>query len=208
MPQQSSVNRTCLTVPILHHKTASTVLQGIPERAAVLLAVDASASMGCHDLKPSRLNAAKSFCTRIIQGLAPYRPETRVAVIVFADEAMVVVPLTPAKRVREIAREIDRIDSLGSSNLTAALRCAVELAQPLQEKVVVIVLSDGHHTSDADPTPVAEKLRENAVVISIGVAGHPAAVGGGASKSIASRCANGQPRYAWIGALSRDGWRL
>ncbi|MCU6167898.1 VWA domain-containing protein, partial [Enterobacter roggenkampii] len=57
----------------------------------LVIAIDVSNSMMAEDIKPSRLAKAKQMLTRIIDE----RRDDKVAIVVFAGEAFIQLPLTP-----------------------------------------------------------------------------------------------------------------
>jgi Ca-activated chloride channel family protein len=132
------------------------------ERATTILVVDASRSMESHDIKPSRLGAAKDAVRTFLERV-PKR--MRVGLIVFAGEAQVAAPPTTDRDlVRESVADMDRFSGFGGTAIGDALAAAAELgvqavadgnaslaaadtrSGPTHGLVSILFLSDGAQT--------------------------------------------------------------
>jgi len=112
-----------------------------------VVAVDVSLSMMTQDVKPNRLERAKSSLSLLIDQL---RGE-RVGVVAFAGEAVTVCPLTQdADAAKELlgALEVGAVPTPGTA-VGAALRTAVAMLGRYPGGKAVILLTDGEdHKSD------------------------------------------------------------
>ena len=166
------------------------------------LVIDASGSMQSTDWKPSRSEGAKEAAKTFCQRLATEQPDARVAVIAYGSRARVFCKLTRARDLTKISRAIDAIGGLGSTNIKAGLKQAHDILRDQCPICQVIFLSDGHNT-EQDPKPVADALKEFAVIECVGIGGSPQDVDEELMKYIASEHPDGSKRYRWIGDKER-----
>jgi Ca-activated chloride channel homolog len=97
------------------------------ERATVILVIDDSLSMQARDVKPTRLEAAKSALVSFLDRV-PSR--LRVGLIVFSGEAQVAAPpTTDHGLVSDSVSEIGLFQGFGGTAIGDALAAAVELGQ-------------------------------------------------------------------------------
>lgn len=134
----------------------------------VLVALDLSRSMRVKDVKPDRLAQAKM----VIYELMDAMPNERIGLIGFAGNAYLYAPLTVDHRaVRETVEQIDETWApLGGSNLSDALRLAIEtLKETGQKNNALVILSDGEkHDGDIEDM-IAEAERSGVYILAIGV---------------------------------------
>ena len=76
----------CLARPQTHNSWGKRTTEGID----IMLAMDVSTSMLAQDLKPNRIEAAKSVATEFISG----RPDDNIGLTIFAGEAFTQCPMT------------------------------------------------------------------------------------------------------------------
>lgn len=117
----------------------------------VFLVVDVSRSMLAEDLKPNRLEVAKTK----LREFAALRPTDRLGVIIFSEKVYTMLPLTtdPAL-IDQILSDI-KIGFLGSgTNIGDALALAVARAQASETKNKVIVLLTDGVTNVGNLTPM------------------------------------------------------
>jgi Ca-activated chloride channel family protein len=137
----------------------------------VILAVDVSNSMQADDIKPTRLEAAKTAARAFVNRQPP---AVRVGVVAFGDGAVVVQ--TPTTAHPDVIKAIDRLSSGGGTSLGQALVASLTaiagkpitidpqaLASDSAEVDIgyfgsstVVLLSDGEETSRPDPVSVAQ----------------------------------------------------
>ena len=137
----------------------------------VILAFDVSTSMMADDLKPSRIDAAKQAAS----GFVRKQPSTiKVGVVAFNDSAVTMLQPTAVRE--EVLEAIDRLTAQGGTSLSEGMFAslgavagkAIDIPANASEEdllsldighfgsAVVVLLSDGEHTSRVDPLTVAE----------------------------------------------------
>ena len=134
----------------------------------VLVALDLSRSMRVEDVKPDRLNRAKTILYELLEAM----PNERIGVIGFAGSAYLYAPLTIDHRaVRETVEQInEEWVTRGGSNFGDALELAIEtLRQTGQRNNALIVLSDGEK-HDGSLDDLIEQAAEAGIrIVAIGV---------------------------------------
>lgn len=137
----------------------------------VILAFDVSTSMKADDLKPSRIEAAKQAAS----AFAKQQPRTvKVGVVAFSDSAFAI--LKPTDNPDEVISAIERLAPQGGTSLSEGLFGSlsaisgkpIQLPEDATEEdilsidighhgsAVIVLLSDGEHTSRVDPVQVAD----------------------------------------------------
>lgn len=164
----------------------------------VLLLIDASASMLDDDWKPTRLDAGKQAILAYITRLIRDQTDVHVAVVAYGSRTEVVVPPIAVQEFKHLESELTPVESLGSTNIHAALTVANELAGRCVGSTETLLLSDGHNTGP-DPRPVADVLRQTSTIETVGIAGTPDSVDTELMKYIATPDTHGRKRYRWIG---------
>ena len=178
------------------HQSAQTPCAGSRQSVLVL---DASGSMFAEDWEPSRLGAAQDAAKAFIQRLSREEPDAHVAIVAYGDHACTLCELTCVQDQAALSYHIDRIKCLGDTNITGALRKADRLLPNNGNVCQVVLLTDGHHNVGANPKRVAQKLKQFAIIESVGIGGSPADVQENLLKSISSAYPDGTKRYRWIG---------
>lgn len=136
----------------------------------IVMAMDISGSMIAEDLKPNRLEAAKSVGVDFITS----RPNDNIGIVVFAGESFTLSPMTTDKGslvslMNNISDEM--IDADGTA-IGMGLANAVNRIKDSQAKSkVIILLTDGsNNTGEVDPLTAAELAKTfNIRVYTIGV---------------------------------------
>jgi Ca-activated chloride channel family protein len=136
----------------------------------IMLCLDVSESMSAPDLKPNRITAAKERAKEFVSK----RNGDRVGLVVFANGAMTMCPLTSDRSV--LTAVIDRVRlgmidgtrtavGMGLANAVARLKTSTAKSK------VVILLTDGvNNTGEIDPQTAAQLARSYGIkVYSIGV---------------------------------------
>ncbi|MDQ4096561.1 MAG: VWA domain-containing protein [Actinomycetota bacterium] len=144
----------------------------MPRReGTVILALDVSNSMRATDVKPTRIEAAKSAARAFVKRQPP---AVRIGVVAFGDGAVIVQP--PTNTHADVVRSIDRLTPQGGTSLGRALVTSLSaiagkpvtidpdaLASDSAQvdigyfgSATVVLLSDGEETSRPDPVAVAE----------------------------------------------------
>jgi len=111
--------------------------------------------------------------------------------------------LTPARDVEIINRSIRRIKVLGDTNITSGLRKAFDLLGGCRSTAQIVLLTDGHHNSGRGPLNIANRLKQFAIIESVGIGGSPHDVDESLLKRISSAYPDGTKRYHWIGDKER-----
>jgi Ca-activated chloride channel family protein len=137
----------------------------------VILAMDVSNSMRATDVKPSRIEAAKTAARAFVKAQPP---AVRVGVVAFGDGAVLVQ--TPTNVHADVVKSIDRLTPEGGTSLGQALVASLSAiaGKPITLDVqalasdsapvdigfygsaTVVLMSDGEETSRPDPVWVAE----------------------------------------------------
>jgi Ca-activated chloride channel family protein len=159
---------TLLVVGMAHPKTT---IKTPRREGTVILAVDVSNSMQAADVKPTRLEAAKTAARAFVERQPP---EVRMGVVAFGDGAVMVQ--TPTTAHADVVKSIDRLSSGGGTSLGEALVTSLSaiagkpvtidpqaLASDSAQvdigffgSATVVLLSDGEETSPPDPVAVAQ----------------------------------------------------
>ena len=138
------------------------------EEATVVLAMDVSRSMAADDIRPSRLDAARSAATAFLEKV---HEAYRVGIVAFSTRAQIVLPPTTD---REAARTALFALRLGSgTSIGDGLDRSVTLVRPRGQRredavpATVLLLSDGAHTAGPPlPLQVAQRARRLGVPVS------------------------------------------
>lgn len=161
----------------------------VPQRSStVVLAFDTSASMLADDLEPTRLDAAKAAAAEFV---AEQDDGVQIAVVSFGQAGAVTSRPTD-DRVATVAA-INRLQPEGGTSLSQGLFAALStLAQePIMfdgetvpevdfggfGSTLIVMLSDGEDTSEADPELLTELASRNGIrIVTIGVGTEEGAV--------------------------------
>ena len=130
----------------------------------LIFCLDTSRSMLASDVDPDRLTRARNDVKAVLPELAG---GDRVALVVFAGQARLWVPLT--HDLPSFGQLLDEVDTtlvpVGGTDLAAALRRAKELSQPDESSTTaVVLLTDGQvHDVPAGLRPKLPKLPARSV---------------------------------------------
>ena len=129
----------------------------------LMFALDVSNSMLSADINPTRLSAAKELIKNLVNTL----DVNRVGLIVFAEKALLQLPMTHDTKAAEMyINEVntDAIPQQGTSIGDALTQCDKSLNLNEYKYKTVVLISDGE---DHDNTAIsmAKQLRENGVVV-------------------------------------------
>lgn len=135
----------------------------------ILIAMDISRSMETQDVRPSRLEQARSAAYELIKAL----PEDKIGLIVFSGEANMVVPLTyDHASLSETLQHIDRSwVATGGTNFGQVLNHAMEnfKRSAPDGTNALIILSDGEDTMRTSSEAAAEARERHLLVITVGI---------------------------------------
>lgn len=122
----------------------------------IMLLLDISESMQLEDLKPNRLEAAKSVATDFIKG----RSHDKIGIVVFSGEAFSLAPLTTDYELLNSFVKDIRSDVINSGGTAIGNAIGVginRLKESDNKSKVVILLSDGDNTAgNLDPLMAAK----------------------------------------------------
>lgn len=154
----------------------------VPQRTStVVLAFDTSSSMLADDLEPTRLDAAKTAAAEFV---ATQPDGVQIAVVSFGQAGAVTSRPTD-DRVATLAA-IERLQPEGGTSLTQGLFAGLSTLarEPILfdgeavpdvdfggfGSTLIVMLSDGEDTSEADPAPLVELAAQNGIrIFTIGV---------------------------------------
>ena len=116
----------------------------------LVIAIDVSNSMMAEDIKPSRLAKAKQILTRIIDE----RRDDKVAIVVFAGEAFIQLPLTPDNQSAKLF--LETIDPSLVPVQGTAIGSAIDISMSCFsndtdiDKAIVLITDGEGHEGDAE----------------------------------------------------------
>lgn len=137
----------------------------------LVVAIDVSNSMLAEDIKPSRLTKAKQMLTRIIDE----RKDDKVAIVVFAGEAYVQLPLTPDNQSAKLFLETINPDlvpvqgtAIGSA-IDVSMTCFSNDSEI--DRAIVLITDGESHEGDAEQA--AERAAEKGIHVNVVGIGTP-----------------------------------
>ncbi len=135
----------------------------------LILIIDKSASMAGSIIQKSKMEGAKIAAFSAVEML---NPVDKVGVLAFDSKFEWIIPITQAKKRREIARKLSVLKEGGGTDLYPALQEAFRVLQKVPAaKKHIIVLSDGL-TTPADFETLVRSMRKARITIStVGVGG-------------------------------------
>lgn len=154
-----------LARPYQRYSAQHTYTEGVD----IMIVLDISTSMLAEDLKPNRLEAAKRVALEFARG----RPADRVGLVVFAAEAVALVPPTFDRRVLE--EWLPKVKSEMLMDGTAiGMGLAVALARlhtsTAKSKTILLVTDGENNTGIIDPVSAAQIARSLGVrIYTVGV---------------------------------------
>lgn len=134
----------------------------------LIVCLDTSRSMLAADMEPTRLQRALRDVRAVLPDL---QGGDRVGLVVFAGEARLQVPLThDLDSFRGLLDEVDtEVVRKGGTDLAAALRKALQLADPEQARTTaVLLLTDGEDLAGAGQQAATELAAKGLVVHAVG----------------------------------------
>jgi Ca-activated chloride channel family protein len=148
------------------------------EQATVMLATDQSGSMQATDVKPSRLEAARSAAKGFV-GRLPR--QFQLGLVAFNSASQLLVPPTSDRKL--VNDTIDTLQPEGGTAIGTAIETSLSGLRPvLSERqgrkgppAIVVLLSDGYSTTGPDPLKVARQARKLKVPVNTVALGTEAA---------------------------------
>ncbi|MBQ0155524.1 MAG: VWA domain-containing protein [Bacteroidales bacterium] len=136
----------------------------------IMMSLDISGSMLAEDLKPNRLEAAKSISAEFVNS----RPNDNIGLVVFSGESFTQCPLTTDKAALSQLFSVinEQMIQANGTAIGLGLASAVNRLKDSQAKSkVIILLTDGsNNTGEIDPTMASELAKSFGIrVYTIGV---------------------------------------
>lgn len=135
----------------------------------LVIAIDVSNSMLAEDIKPSRLAKAKQMLTRIIDE----RRDDKVAIVVFAGEAFIQLPLTPDNQSAKLF--LETIDPSLVPVQGTAIGSAIDISMScfsndsdIDKAIVLITDGEGHEGNAEEAAARAAEKGVHVNVVGIG----------------------------------------
>lgn len=135
----------------------------------LVIAIDVSNSMLAEDIRPSRLAKAKQMLTRIIDE----RKDDKVAIVVFAGEAFIQLPLTPDNQSAKLF--LETIDPSLVPVQGTAIGSAIDMSmtcfsndQDIDRAIVLITDGEGHEGNAEEAAARAADKGVHVNVVGIG----------------------------------------
>lgn len=136
--------------------------------AQTVIAVDVSASMRAQDLKPDRLDNAKTMLRMLVSNLK----EERIGIVAFTSQAFIQCPITTdqeALRYFIAALKPDMLPVPGTS-LAAPVQLAARMLSKYPGQKALILLTDGEDHTEKELAQAKETALKNGVrIIAIGI---------------------------------------
>lgn len=136
--------------------------------AQTVIAVDVSASMRARDLKPDRLENAKSMLNMLITNLK----DERIGIIAFTSQAYVQCPITTDEDALKYFVSSLRPDMLPvpGTSLAAPVKLAAHMLAKYPGQKALILLTDGEDHSEKELKEAEETAQKNGIrIITIGI---------------------------------------
>ncbi|RYD82429.1 MAG: VWA domain-containing protein, partial [Sphingobacteriales bacterium] len=140
----------------------------------IVLAIDVSRSMDAKDLKPSRMAQTKHFAQQFLDLL----PQDRVALVLFAGNAYIQLPLTsdlPSAKMFIGSISTDVAPTQGTSVSAAINQCMSLLFPETKSKQntnaakVIVLLSDGENHDEAAEKEAENAAKSGAIIYTVGI---------------------------------------
>lgn len=149
--------------------SGETQADGVFNGRNLLIAIDVSRSMETDDVRPSRLEQARTAAYDLLEAL----PEERIGLIVFSGEADLVVPLTyDHDALRDAIEQADRgWVAAGGTDFGRVLSCAVETfrKEAARGTNALVILSDGEDTVGTSADLAEEVKKSRLLVMTVGI---------------------------------------
>ncbi|MDR1698658.1 MAG: VWA domain-containing protein, partial [Prevotellaceae bacterium] len=161
-----------LVVAIARPQSSNSFRNSSVEGIDIMLAIDISGSMLAEDLKPNRLEAAKSVAVEFIEK----RPNDRIGLVVFASESFLQCPLTTDhKALISLLEGVQEGMLPDGTAIGLGLATSVSRLKDSETKSkIVILLTDGsNNAGEISPLTAAELARTFGIrAYTIGVGTH------------------------------------
>ncbi|MCR9199820.1 MAG: VWA domain-containing protein [Planctomycetaceae bacterium] len=159
---------TCLILALARPRYGFSLEEVSSRGVDVMVLLDVSRSMLAEDVKPNRLQRAKSDIIDLLQRLEG----DRVGLVVFAGAPVVQIPLTTDHSFyRIVLQDVDTTSApRGGTMIGDAVRCAMQAMPPQAERDQAVVLITDGGDLDSFPIDAAEAAAaRNLQIISVGL---------------------------------------
>ena len=136
-------------------------------RQGIVLLLDTSSSLADGNAIAAVQDGASAFAREF--ALAEHRALFEIAIVQFASTVSVLMALSPATTVTVPPLTASGVTALGPALAKAHELLRPTLALPKRVRPVVVVFSDGEANEGGDPGPVADALKLDADIITIGL---------------------------------------
>ncbi len=134
----------------------------------IVISLDASKSMLAQDIKPSRIEKAKSDISYLLDNLSTHQ----VGITAFAGEAYVMCPLTTDLDAAKLFLDIIDPNTMPrpGTNLARAVTVSASLFNPKEDAYKALILITDGDNLEGDPMPAVEAAREQGIrIFTVGV---------------------------------------
>ena len=134
----------------------------------VMIALDVSKSMLAQDIKPTRLDRAKQFLSRLVDKLN----NDRVGIVVFAGKAYLQMPLTgdhAAAKMYLNAANTESVPTQGTVIADALKSCYASFNSKEKKYKAIILISDGEDHDEGAIKAAAEMGQDGVVIYTVGI---------------------------------------
>lgn len=138
------------------------------EGVDIVIALDVSNSMKAEDYKPNRLARAKRAIEKLVDNLK----SDRIAIIVFAGEAFIQLPITSdysAAKLYTSSISTEIVPTQGTAIGAAINKSVSALSHDESKNRAIIVISDGENHEDDAAKAAAEAFEQGIIVHAIGM---------------------------------------
>lgn len=156
-----------LVVGITNPQFGSKKEEVLQKGVDLVFAIDVSKSMLAEDIAPNRLARAKHAISKVIDGLGA----DRVAIVVFAGDAFLQLPLTSDHGAAKMyLNEID-VDLIpaGGTSLSAAMRKSLSALPDKKEGAAIVLITDGEDQEDQAVDVAVECADQGVKVYTLGL---------------------------------------
>jgi len=134
----------------------------------IVICLDASKSMFAQDIKPSRIERAKSDIAYLIDNLNTHQ----VGIVAFAGDAYVMCPLTTDVEAAKLFLDIIDPSTIPrpGTNLEKAVAVSASLFNPKEESYKALILITDGDNLEGDPMPAVENAKNQGIrIFTVGV---------------------------------------
>ncbi len=163
-PLLLSLAALCLIIAAARPRVAQGMQETKIVGVDVALAIDLSGSMRAEDLKPSRIEAAKTTLKEFVKGFN----QGRMALVAFAGRSFTQCPLTSDGEI--LTSLLDQLD-VGSVQLDgtaigdAIINCINKFKESSASRIIILLTDGENNSGSVDPITAARAAREKGIKI-------------------------------------------